>query len=208
MEVRSFLADEVPHLHLGLPARDVLQSVGSCLEYCALASHIHDEIVLALGDRSEPTSVDADRTAPICSDVDGLDDLGAREAEEQAVVLPRIAHVRREGPYQLVRTPETRVDNFADLRSLDSALATPFTVELLPPARAGRYYYLVSLDAESLPLSELDEIERWLRGDLGRALTQRGDVSNAFSRGARLVMIRLSGLPHRSLQARTEKFQP
>lgn len=109
--------------------------------------------------------------------------------------------------YQLVRTPETRVDNFAELRTLDSALATPFTVELLPPARAGRFYYLVSLDAESLPLSELDEIERWLRGDLGRAITQRGDVNNAFSRGARLMMIRLSGLPHRSLQARTEKFQ-
>ncbi len=110
--------------------------------------------------------------------------------------------------YQLVRTPETRVDNFADLRTLDSALATPFTVEMLPPARSSRYYYVVNLDAESLPLSELDEIERWLRGDLGRAITQRGDVSNAFSRGARLVMIRLSGLPHRSLQSRTRKFQP
>lgn len=110
--------------------------------------------------------------------------------------------------YQLVRTPETRVDNFVDLPTLDSALATPFTVEVLPPPRAGRYYYIVTLDAESLPLSELDEIERWLRGDLGRAITQRGDVNNAFSRGARLVMIRLSGLPRRTLQARTQKFQP
>jgi hypothetical protein len=110
--------------------------------------------------------------------------------------------------YQLGRTPESRVDNFTDLHALDSALATPFTVELLPPARSGRYYYIVTLDAESLPLSELEEVERWLRGDLGRAITQRGDVNNAFSRGARLVMIRLSGLPHRSLQARTPKFQP
>jgi hypothetical protein len=110
--------------------------------------------------------------------------------------------------YQLIRSPDSTVATLPDVRSLDSALATPFTVDVVPLHQAGRYYYIATLDAESLPLSELEEIERWLRGDLGRALTQRGDVNNAFSRGARLIMIRLSGLPHRSLQARTAKFTP
>jgi hypothetical protein len=110
--------------------------------------------------------------------------------------------------YQLIRSPDSTVTNIPDVRSLDSALATPFTVDVVPPRRGGRYYYIVDLDAESLPLSELEEMERWLRGDLGRAITRRGDVNNAFSRGARLIMIRLSGLPRRSLLARTSKFQP
>ena len=132
-----------------------------------------------------------------------FDRLAGETTWEAVVVLDPVTNT-----YQLVRSPDATIDNFADLRSLDSALATPFTVELPPPRRAGRYYYVVTLDAESLPLSELEEIERWLRGDLGRAITQRGDVNNAFSRGARLVMIRLSGLPHRTLQARTGKFQP
>ena len=110
--------------------------------------------------------------------------------------------------YQMLRSPDSSVTTLPDLQALDSALAVPFTVDLVPRRRSGRFYYIADLDAESLSISELEEVERWLRGDLGRALTQRGDVGNAFSRGARLALIRLSGLPHRSLQARTARFQP
>ncbi len=127
-----------------------------------------------------------------------------REATwEAVVVLDPVTNV-----YQLIRSPGGSIQSFGDLPALDSALATPFTVDVVPRRGAGRFYYVVSLDAESLSPSELEEVERWLRGDLGRALTQRGDVGNAFSRGARLMMIRLSGLPHRSLEDRTDKFQP
>jgi hypothetical protein len=111
--------------------------------------------------------------------------------------------------YQVLRSPDSTLTTLPDLRSLDSALAVPFTVDLVPRGRRNeRYYFVADLDAESLSISELEEVERWLRGDLGRALTQRGDVGNAFSRGARLALIRLSGLPHRSLQAKTARFQP
>ena len=119
------------------------------------------------------------------------------------VILDPVANT-----YQMLRSSDSSLVTLPDLRSLDSALAVPFTVDLVPRRRAGRFYYVADLDAESLSPSELEEVERWLRGDLGRALTQRGDVGNAFSRGARLALIRLSGLPHRSLQARTARFQP
>ena len=110
--------------------------------------------------------------------------------------------------YDLVRSGET-VERFSDLAGLTGALATPFGVDLLPPPRHGadRFYYVATLDIETLSVSDLEEVERWLRGDLGRAITRRGDVADAFSRGARLAMIRLSGLPHRSFEARTPSFR-
>ena len=134
-----------------------------------------------------------------------FDHAGGELNWEVIVILDPVANT-----YQLIRSTDSTAvaTTLPDLRSLDSALATPFTVDLVPPQRGGRYYYIADLEAESLSISDFEEVERWLRGDLGRALTQRGDVGNAFSRGARLALIRLSGLPHRSLQARTARFQP
>jgi hypothetical protein len=124
-------------------------------------------------------------------------------AWDAVIVLDPVA-----GLYQLVRGGET-VERFRDLGGLTSALAIPYTVDLRPPPDHGRatFYYVASLSVESLSVSDLEEVERWLRGDLGRAITRRGDVGGAFSRGARLALIRLSGLPHRSLEARTPSFR-
>ena len=123
---------------------------------------------------------------------------------DAVVVLDPVAN-----NYRLLRSSGA-VETYNDLRALDTALATPYAVDL-EAARSGRnerFYYLATLTIESLSLSELEDVERWLKGDLGRAITSRGDVGNAFSRGARLVLIRLSGLPRRVLNARTDKFQP
>ena len=128
-----------------------------------------------------------------------------READWDAVVILDPV----ENTYQLLRTGGA-VQVLTDLPSLERELAVPFTVDLMParPGSSDRYYYLATLTIESLSISELEEVERWLTGDLGRAITQRGDVGNAFSRGARLALIRLSGLPRRVLTARTEVFHP
>jgi len=128
-----------------------------------------------------------------------------REASWDAVViLDPVAN-----SYQLVRSTGSS-ESFSDLRHLEDALSTPFTVDLMPrrPAPGDRFYYIATLTIESLSLSELAEVERWLTGDLGRAITKTGDVGNAFSRGARLALIRLSGLPRRTLETRTETFRP
>jgi len=110
--------------------------------------------------------------------------------------------------YRLLRSSGA-VEMYNNLRALDSALATPFAVDLEARRnRDNRFYFVASLTIESLSLSELEDVERWLKGDLGRAITNNGNVGNAFSRGARLVMIRLSGMPRRVLEARSEQFQP
>lgn len=110
--------------------------------------------------------------------------------------------------YDLLRTGGT-LEHFTTLAGAELALETPFTVDLLPPEGSGSaFYYVATLDIESLSLSELEEVERWLRGDLGHAITKSGDVGTALGRGARRLLIRFSGLPRRRLESRTVTFTP
>lgn len=110
--------------------------------------------------------------------------------------------------YELLRSGGS-LEELPDTASLARALTIPFTVDLLPPlASRERYYYIATLQIESLSLSELAEVEQWLRGDLGRALRERGDFGNALSRGARRLLIRLSGLPRRTVEVRSARFTP
>jgi len=126
-----------------------------------------------------------------------------RTARWQAVVI--LDPLRQS--YELLRAGGSGPEIFADRGSLEAALATPFAVDLLPARpRNSRYYYIATLTIDALSVSELEEIERWLRGDLGPAIGGR-DVNNALSRGARLLMIRLSGLPRRQLEARSQEFR-
>jgi hypothetical protein len=127
------------------------------------------------------------------------------EREQDWFVLAQLDPLT--GVYTLARNDGIE-QSFANLEGLQRALAVPYTVDLPFPARGGRtrYYYLASLSIESLSLSELEEVERWLRGDLGRAITREGDFGGALERGARRLLIRFSGLPRRRLEARTPVF--
>jgi hypothetical protein len=111
------------------------------------------------------------------------------------------------GEFDLIRTGGD-VEHFTAMPAVTGALARTFTVELVPPTEgaATRYYYLATLEVASLSQSELDEVERWLRGDVGPAISSHGGLSNALAVGARRLLIRLSGLPRRRLEARTAIF--
>ncbi|MFI5280363.1 MAG: hypothetical protein ACHQU1_07700 [Gemmatimonadales bacterium] len=112
-----------------------------------------------------------------------------------------------ENRFELLQ-PQGPVRTFANPARLDSALAVAYPVDLLPTDAGERYYYVASLEVESLTASELEDVQRWLRGDVERAITGRGDVGNALTRGARMILIKLSGLPRRSFEARTDPFRP
>jgi hypothetical protein len=126
-----------------------------------------------------------------------------RDAEWDAVV--RLDPLT--GEFDLIRTGGD-VEHYTAMEAVSRALAKSFTVELPPPpAAAGtRHYYLATLELASLSQSELDEVERWLRGDVGPAISSHGGLSSALAVGARRLLIRLSGLPRRRLEARTAAF--
>lgn len=74
------------------------------------------------------------------------------------------------------------------------------------PAREGRYYYTVSLQIETLSVSDLEELERWLQGELQPAVSGERSVPGAVGQGARRLMLRILDLPERRYDARTERF--
>jgi hypothetical protein len=84
---------------------------------------------------------------------------------------------------------------------LERAYAPP-----LRPPGPGRYYYLASLEIESLSHSDLEELGRWLRGDLGPAVRGRRSVAGAVGTGLRRLLIRVLDLPTRRYHARSEVF--
>lgn len=75
------------------------------------------------------------------------------------------------------------------------------------PGDEGRFYYTVSLQIETLQVSDLDELERWLQGELQPAVTGERSVPGAIGQGAKRLMLRLLDLPARRYEARTERFR-
>jgi hypothetical protein len=74
------------------------------------------------------------------------------------------------------------------------------------PETGGRFYYLVSLNVETLSASDLDELRHWLRGEARPAVAGRKPVGRAVERGVRRFFVRLLGLPTRRYEARTAIF--
>jgi hypothetical protein len=77
----------------------------------------------------------------------------------------------------------------------------------LRPRRSGRYYYIGTLEIETLSLSDLDELERWLRGELEPAVRGRGSVGGAVGTGLKRILIRVLGLPARRYEDRSGLFR-
>lgn len=97
---------------------------------------------------------------------------------------------------------ELSVDSLAAAReALQAAFVLP-----LQPFEDGRYYYLGQVQIETLSLSDLDELQRWLRGDLASAGGGEEEVGTAVGRGVHKVLVRVLGIPARRYRVRTEPF--
>ncbi|MEJ2215017.1 MAG: DUF4390 domain-containing protein [Gemmatimonadota bacterium] len=109
------------------------------------------------------------------------------------------------GVYRLLDPQTDSVHTFATYREASRALAEP-TVPPMAPGEPGRYYYLAALEIGTLSLSDLDELEDWLKGELQPAVSGSGSVSGAIGRGLKRLLIRVLDLPVRRFLARSRKF--
>lgn len=94
---------------------------------------------------------------------------------------------------------------YATLDALGAALAFAYQVNVRP-AEAGRYYYAASLQVSTLSDTDLDELERFLAGDLGREDDGNENLGDALGRGATRFLLRLAGLPSLRLEAQSDRF--
>lgn len=95
--------------------------------------------------------------------------------------------------------------SFPELGEVRGYLQGSFELDLRP-REPGRYYYLAVVEMETLSLSDLEELRRWLRGDLAGTDGGRDDTDGAVGRGVRRLFVRALGLPTRRVRLRTPAF--
>lgn len=123
-------------------------------------------------------------------------------AEWRATVL----HDPLDGTYRIRSTSQQAEAVLPSLEQTRLVLQTSFAVPLRPPAR-GRYYYLAALEVETLSLTDLEELQRWLRGDLASGIAgERGGVEGAVTRGVGRILQRALRLPALRVRLQSPPF--
>lgn len=105
-----------------------------------------------------------------------------------------------------VAVGEGAPESFASLEMAGAALQEGFDLDVRPQ-RPGRYYFLAEVELETLSLSDLEELSRWLKGDLGPVVSGERPAETAVTKGLRRIMVRALGLPARRERLRTSTFQ-
>lgn len=127
---------------------------------------------------------------------------------EWDVVVKYDALGKRYHLFRAVANRATEVGNYATLDEAQEILDAPFRAPISVPRRGQRSYYNLVLDIETLSLTELDEVEQWLRGEMRPAVRGKKNPGTAVSRGVRTLMLRLLGGEKRRYEARSGTFRP
>lgn len=96
---------------------------------------------------------------------------------------------------------------FDELSEVQALLEKPYR----PPMRAApegeRVYYNAELEVQMLSVNDLDELERWLRGEFRPAARGERNPGTAVTRGVRSLVVRLLGSENRRYTARSVTFR-
>lgn len=113
--------------------------------------------------------------------------------------------------YLVVRRQGTALQEdfggFPTLREAEAILDKPYIVALRPRRSDTRYYYNVVVDIEALSVSDLDELERWLRGELQPAVRGKRAPLSALRRGLGTLLSRVLGGETLHYEARSATFR-
>jgi len=105
--------------------------------------------------------------------------------------------------YRVVRRQSGRMEDlgsFATLSTAQSVLERPLRITMLPQREGRRYYYNYALDIVALSVSDMDQLERWLRGVRGST------AASAVGSGVRTLMLRMLGGENRHYEKRSATF--
>jgi hypothetical protein len=116
------------------------------------------------------------------------------------------------GQYHVVRSQGARFqEDFGGFPTLAAAEAAvldqPFPVRLQPTRLGAAYYYNVVVDVESLSVSDLDELQRWLRGELRPAVRGKRSPLSALREGFGTLLSRVLGGETRHYESRSGTFR-
>lgn len=135
-----------------------------------------------------------------------FDDIKA--AAEWDVILKFDVLARRYQLFRVINDKAVSLGEFDRVEDAAEVAESPYRVTIALPKKGQRTYYNLLLDVETLSLSDLDEVERWLRGELKPAVRGKKNPGTAVTRGLRTLVVRLLGGEKRHYEARSGRFRP
>ncbi len=191
-------AQDGPRLVVGLPENPLREGptvrVLGVLDDRRVLDHLHAGFPTRLLFRTELWS-----TGGLVNDIEGT-------AEWEVLVR----YDRLDRSYVIARgTPDARpqlLGRYATLQDLSAAIERPYQPVIDIRRRGRRYYYNVVVGVQTMSANDLDEVERWLRGELRPAVRGERNPGTAVTRGLRTLTARLIGGPQRTLRQRTGTF--
>lgn len=108
---------------------------------------------------------------------------------------------------QIVNDQPFSLGRFAQLSDAEAAVGRPTRAAITAFPSARRFYYQASLSVETLSVTDIDEVERWLHGELEPAVRGQRNPGTALSRGVRTLFSRLAGGERREYEERTGIFR-
>ena len=109
---------------------------------------------------------------------------------------------------RVFRGTATQLGQATTIGGADSIVARLTRTPMPPPRRGERSYYTLTIELEMLSLSDLDELEHWLRGEFRPAVRGERNPGTALTRGIRTLVVRLLGGEKRRYEARSVTFTP
>ena len=114
-----------------------------------------------------------------------------------------------DGTYEVARvTGDTVVSLGAYKKLADAQLAAelPYAPLLPSPPRGRASYIAVQADVQTMEMSDLQEVQNWLRGEAKPAVQGRKNPGKALTRGLGSLMTRLLGAQVRHLEGKSLSF--
>ena len=101
----------------------------------------------------------------------------------------------------------TTLGSLGELPEVQTLLDRPYRPSMRAAPPGDRVYYNAELDVEMLSVNDLDELERWLRGEFRPAARGERSPGTAVTRGVRSLVVRLLGSENRRYRVRSGTFR-
>src|SRR4051812_10683132 len=111
--------------------------------------------------------------------------------------------------YHLRRIIDNRPDDLGEASSIEAAeqiLRKPFSPPLSPERAGGRYFFLFNAEVSTLSVTDLEEWQRWLKGEAQPAVRGKRNPVGAFQRGLGSLLSRVLGGDSQSYERRSSVF--
>ena len=193
-------AQRAPTLEIRLPAPEQLTRTGPLVVAKDMLASAHSREPLAAGFPARFHFV------VVLWSEGGLTNEIERSAEYDVVVALNVV----EKKYEVVQIVNDRVQSlgkFDRIEDAEGAVARPTRVPIRAMQSHKRFYYRVALDVQILGASDLDEVNRWLKGEFEPAIHGDRNPGTALTRSIRMLASRLLGGETREFEAATPTFR-